>query len=99
MQKRVTISIDENVNKRWTEVAKRLDMSKSGMVEEFILQILPILEEQTPNKMMAKAMKEMAKHIDLTSNLFDTPMYDERAIYDQSVEDYKKEKRGENKND
>ncbi len=71
MQKKVTITIDEDINTRWGNVAKKLKMSKSGMVEEFIESILPILEAKTPNKMMAKAMKEMGNTIDLTANLLD----------------------------
>lgn len=71
MKKAVTISIDAEVNERWTKIAKKLELSKSGMVEEFILQILPILEEKTPNKMIASAMKEMAKSIEMTGSLFD----------------------------
>lgn len=82
MQKRVSITIDENINKRWNAVAKKHNMTKSGMVEEYLEMMLPILEAQTPNKMMAKAMKEMATGIDLTASLFD-----------QSVENYKNMKR------
>jgi len=92
MQKKVTITIDEEVNARWNAVAKFLKMSKSSMVEEYLRQMLPILEQKTPNKMIAEAMKEMAKSIDLSASLFEVPTYDERAIYDKSVDDYKKEK-------
>jgi len=95
MKKKVLISIDEEVNERWNKVCKRLELSKSGMVEEFVLQMLPILEQQTPNNMIASAMKEMAKQIDLSASLFDTPTYDERAIYDESVEDYKNKKKAD----
>lgn len=71
MKKAVTISIDAEVNERWTNIAKKLELSKSGMVEEFIVQVLPILEEKTPNKMVASAMKEMAKSMEMTGSLFD----------------------------
>lgn len=87
MQKRVTISIDKEVNERWTKVAKRLDLSKSGMVEEFIEQMLPILEAETPNKMMAKAMQKMAVQIDTTATLFDDIENDE---FDSIVHDARK---------
>ena len=43
-------------------------------------------------------MKEMAKGIDISADLFNSPQYDERAIYDQSVEDYKKIKEDKNEN-
>lgn len=71
MKKYVTLSIDEELNERWNKVAKKLKLSKSGMLQEFVEQILPILEEEKPNKMMAKAMKEMGKQIELTGSLFD----------------------------
>jgi len=95
MKKKVLISIDEEVNERWNKVAKFLNMSKSNMVEEYVIQMLPILEQQSPNKMLASAMKEMAKQIDASASLFDTPTYDERAIYDESVEDYKNKKKAD----
>ena len=93
MQKNVTISIDEDINALWTKTAKKHEISKSRMIEDFLREILPILNESTPNKMMFKAMKKMAEGIDDSASLFE---YDERAIYDQSVEDYKKSKRGKN---
>lgn len=68
---RINITIDEDINTRWGKVAKKHKISKSSMVEEFIESVLPILEAETANKMMAKAMKEMGKTINLTSNLFD----------------------------
>jgi len=71
MKKAVTISIDAEVNERWTNIAKKLELSKSGMVEEFIVQVLPILEEKTPNKMVVSAMREMAKTMEMTGSLFD----------------------------
>lgn len=73
MQKRVMISIDEEVNERWNKVCKRLKLSKSGMVEDFVIQMLPILDAATPNMMVKNAMKEMAKTIDLTADLFNSP--------------------------
>jgi hypothetical protein len=87
-QKRVNITINEQLNERWNKAAKKHDISKSGMVTEFLLEVLPILEESTPNKMMAKAMKQMSEQIDTTATLFD------QMSYDESVEDYKKNKLG-----
>ena len=83
MQKKVTITIDEDINTRWGKVAKKHKMSKSGIVEEFLSEMLPILEAETPNMMIARSMKKMSTTIDLTASLFD-----------QSVEDYKEMKRG-----
>lgn len=86
MQKNVTISIDEDINALWTKLAKKHDISKSSMVEEFLESVLPILNESTPNKMMATAMKKMANTINNTATLFDA------GEYDASIEEYKKRK-------
>lgn len=83
MQKRVTISIDESLNDRWGKVAKKHKITKSVLVQDFLEEILPILEAETANKMVARSMRKMAESIDLSSSLFD-----------DSVEDYKEMKRG-----
>ena len=70
-QRRVGISIDETLNDRWGKVAKKFKMTKSSMIDEYLEEILPILEAETPNRMMAKAMKKMSKDIDLTGDLFE----------------------------
>ena len=70
-QKRIGLSIDEQLNERWTKVAKKLKMTKSGMVEEMIENILPILEKEKPNEVMKAVLKKSAEQIDLTANLFD----------------------------
>ena len=88
MRKNTTFTIEESVSKRLSVVSKKMKQSKSSIVEELILEVLPILEAETPNKIMAKAMKKMSEQIDLTANLFDD------MEYDKSVEDYKKMKLG-----
>ncbi len=88
MKKPTTFTIEEDVNKRLSVVSKKLKQSKSSIVEELIEHILPILEAQTPNKMMAEAMKQMAEQIDTTATLF------EKMEHDKSVEEYKEMKRG-----
>ena len=88
IKKTIGLSIDSELNDRWGAVAKKHKVTKSGMVEEYLEQILPILEQQTPNDMISSAMKEMAKSINATASLFDA------AEHDQSVEDYKEMKRG-----
>ena len=70
-QKRIGLSIDEQLNERWTKVAKKLKMTKSGMVEEMISSILPILEKEKPNEVMKAVLKKSAEQIDLTANLLD----------------------------
>ena len=87
MQKNVTISIDEDINALWTKTAKKHDLSKSRMIEDFLRQVLPILNQSTPNKMLAKAMKQMAEGIDDTASLFDMD-------HDSSIEEYKRKKIG-----
>ncbi len=94
MQKNVTISIDEDINELWTKLAKKHDISKSRMIEDFLKGVLPILNESTPNKMMAKAMKQMAKEIDTTATLFDTISAETAMAFDDDVESYKEMKRG-----
>lgn len=69
--KRVTISIDDTLNDRWTKVAKRLDMTKSGMVVDFLEQVIPILEKEKPKDMIGSALKEVAKSLDQAGSLFD----------------------------
>ncbi|MCI0501862.1 MAG: hypothetical protein L0Y61_09005 [Epsilonproteobacteria bacterium] len=75
MQKVVSISIDEDLNKRWGRVAQKLSMTKSGIVEDFLVQILPILEQKSLNGMVISAMQEFEKAKDLidesTKSLFD----------------------------
>ncbi len=88
MIKKVTISLPPEINERWNKVSKKHDVSKSGMVLSYLEQMLPILEQETPNKMMAKAMKKMADEIETTATLFDN------MEHDKSVEEYKKMKLG-----
>jgi len=71
MQKKVTITIDESLNDRWSNVAKKHKFTKSRIVEDMLEQLLPILEAKTPNKMMAEAMKSLGAQIDLTGDLFE----------------------------
>ena len=70
-QKRITISIDPELNDRWAKVAKKLKMSKSGMVEDFLREVIPILEQEQPKDIMKMAFKKTAEQIDLTASLFD----------------------------
>jgi antitoxin component of RelBE/YafQ-DinJ toxin-antitoxin module len=74
MQKIVSISIDENLNRRWGQVAKKIAMTKSGIVEDFLRQILPILEQKTPQDMVTSALHEfeaLKNVVEDTKSLFD----------------------------
>ena len=89
---RVNISLTEELNDRWNSVAEKHDISKSGMIQDFLLEVLPILEETVPSKMMAKAMKKMSATIDDSATLFDKMNYDQME-HDKSIEEYKEDKR------
>lgn len=71
MKKNVTFSLDQDLNDRFTKVAKKHNLSKSNVVEDFIAQVVPILEAQTPNKMLSQAFAELGKQISNTGSLFD----------------------------
>ena len=70
-QKRIALSIDEELNDRWAKVAKKLKMTKSGMVEDFLKEVIPILEQEQPKDIMKMALKKTSEQIDLTASLFD----------------------------
>ena len=67
-QKKMTISINEDVLKRLDKVAKRLNLSKSGMVEEFLIEVLPILEKQNPINMVGSALKKLGEDLTEVGN-------------------------------
>jgi len=70
-QKRVNISINEDLNEVWSRVAKKHGLTKSGMVEEWLENVLPILDQEQPKKVLQHAMKALAKEIDTTASLFE----------------------------
>lgn len=87
-QKRVMISIDEQLNERWNDVAKMHGITKSSMIEEFLINVLPVLANKTPSRIMASALSELSRGLNETASLF------EDMEHDRSVEDYKSKKRG-----
>lgn len=88
MKKVTSFSLDEDLVNRLAVVSENHNLSRSSIVEDYLSQILPILEAETPNKMLAKAMQQLAGEIDTTATLFDN------MEHDKSVEEYKKMKRG-----
>jgi antitoxin component of RelBE/YafQ-DinJ toxin-antitoxin module len=70
-QRRVTISIDNELNERWTAVSKKLKMTKSGMIEDFLREVVPVLEQEQPKDVMKMALKKTAEQIDMTASLFE----------------------------
>ncbi len=69
-QKRVMISIDSDLNERWNKVAKKIKMSKSGMIEDFLNEVIPILEHEAPRDVMAHALDHIGKGISDAGSLF-----------------------------
>lgn len=70
-RKHITISIDKEINERFTAVAKKLKLTKSGMIEDFLREVVPILEQEAPNDVMKMALKKTAEQIDMTASLFE----------------------------
>jgi len=60
-KKRVNISIDEELDKKWSEVAKKIGITKSAMVEEFLRDSLPILEDIDVKSIISHSAKTMGK--------------------------------------
>lgn len=94
IRKKILISVPPSLSARWNKVCKKHNLSKSQMIEEYLLGVIPILEEELPNKMIAKAMKKMSEEIDTTATLFDTLSAETASAFDDDVENYKKMKRG-----
>jgi len=69
-QKRIGLSVESELNERWTAVAKKLKLTKSGMVEDFLREVVPILEQEAPADVMRMALKKTAERIDETASLF-----------------------------
>ena len=73
-RKRINLTIPEDLNDQWAKIAKKHGLTKSGMVEEWLNNILPILEQEEPEKVLQNAMKALATlahEIDTTANLFE----------------------------
>ena len=69
-RKRVLISIDEELDERWKLVAKKMKMSKSVMVEDFLSEVVPILEKEDPRDVMKQAMEHIGKGVSDMGSLF-----------------------------
>jgi predicted transcriptional regulator len=68
--KRVTISIDPDINDRWAKVAKQLRMTKSGLVEEILRDIIPILEKDKPKDILAHTLEVVGQGLMDVGSLF-----------------------------
>jgi metal-responsive CopG/Arc/MetJ family transcriptional regulator len=69
-QTRVGISIDTDLNERWNKVSKKIRISKSGMISDFLTEVLPILEHEAPRDVMAHALEHIGKGISDSGSLF-----------------------------
>jgi len=60
---RVNISIDKDINERWTKVAEKMGWSKSSMVEDLLKEALPYLENLDPKSIIPKSIQAMGKKL------------------------------------
>ena len=70
-RKQVLIRIDEDLNERWNKVSKKLNMTKSSIVEDFLRQVMPIFEKEEPKDVLSAAFKELGTFMHETGSLFD----------------------------
>ena len=88
-QKRVSISIDERLNDRWKQVAEHHKITKSGMIESYLLKILPKLEHYDESFIGMNVEEVIGiDKVDEYKSLFDD------IEVDQNIETYKKMKLG-----
>lgn len=70
-RKRISLTVPEELNDQWAKVAKKHGLTKSGMVEEWLQSVLPVLDQEEPKKVLQQAMRVLAKELDDTASLFD----------------------------
>jgi len=70
-KKRVNISIDEELDKEWTKIANRLGWRKSAMVEDFLKEALPYLENLDPKSVIPKSLDTIGKRLQEFGNLIE----------------------------
>jgi len=67
---RVNLTIDKELNEKWSEVSQKIKMSKSQMVEVFLSELLPILENNSDAKLiLSLLLRKATKVIDEVSEL------------------------------
>ena len=64
------ISIDSDLDARWKKVSKKIKMSKSSMIEDFLNEVVPILEKESPRDVMAYALEHIGKGVSDMGSLF-----------------------------
>jgi len=60
-KKRIGLSIDAELNDRWTKVAKRLKITKSGMIEELLEEVLPVLEAKNAKSLVEEVFGRIGR--------------------------------------
>lgn len=58
-KKRVMIYMDEDLDKRWKLVSKKIKMSKSSMLESMLEGMLPTLEKDNANDMVSSMLNQL----------------------------------------
>jgi hypothetical protein len=69
---RVNLTIDKELNEKWSEVSQKIKMSKSQMVEVFLSELLPILENNNDadaKLILSLLLRKATKVIDEVSEL------------------------------
>lgn len=62
-KKRVNLTIDEELNERWNKVAKQLGWNKSAMVEDFLREALPFLENLHPKDIIPRSVQTIGQKL------------------------------------
>jgi len=67
MHKKVTISLPPELAERWNKVVEEHSLVKSVMVQNYLNEILPVLEKEEPHKLINLIIKEMNEKKDSPS--------------------------------
>ena len=84
-KKKVLISIDDELNALWNKVAKKHRITKSGMIESYLIRILHQLDHASIKNV--SEYDEILQIKEIEKGLFSSE-------YDESIEMYKEMKRG-----
>jgi hypothetical protein len=68
---RINLNIDEELNRRWTEVCKKHSIPKSRMLDELLREILPAFEETDLSLVLSRALNKTADAISHIESLTD----------------------------
>jgi len=69
MKVRLNLTIDPVLKERWEKVSKKLGWSKSEMLEDFLVEALPYLEEIDPKNVIPKSLKKISEQLDKLSKI------------------------------